>query len=337
MITVTGATGFIAAHVIDQLAERGEPVRATVRSVAKSREQFARVPNLELCEADLLGGSAAFDFAVQGARCVMHLASPYLVTVKDPQKDLVDPAVRGTLSVLEACARQPSVRRVVVTSSMAAITDEPDSNHLLTEADWNTRSSLARNPYYFSKAEAERAAWKFMTDTNPHFDLVVINPFFVIGPSLTPGLNASNQILADIVKGVYPGILSLAWGFVDVRDVAAAHIRAMDTPTASGRYLCAAEVLTMRETLAILRESVQSKTAKIPSLGLDSPVGTAIVQLLSYAQPSGVGSYLRTHLGRTPRFDNGKIRKELGLAFRPVRGSIRETVQDLVRWGHLPG
>jgi dihydroflavonol-4-reductase len=130
--------------------------------------------------------------------------------------------------------------------------------------------------------------------------------------------------------------LSIAWGFVDVRDVAAAHISAMDTPSAKGRYICSGEVITMREVVAILRECVHSKSAKIPSLGLDSPIGNALIQLMSYTQPPGVGGYLRTHIGRTPKYDNGKIQRDLGLRFRDVRQSIREAVADLVHWGHLP-
>jgi dihydroflavonol-4-reductase len=123
-------------------------------------------------------------------------------------------------------------------------------------------------------------------------------------------------------------------GFVDVRDVAVAHVLAMETPGASGRYLCGAETLSMRDVVAIAREAGYG-SHKLPRIALDHPIGDVLVRLASYLQPVGVGSYLRTHLGAVPRFDNTKIRRELGLRFRDVRTSIVETLADLERWGHL--
>jgi dihydroflavonol-4-reductase len=338
-IAVTGATGFIASHTIALLLEAGHHVCGTVRSLARpdAHAFLTGLPGaaerLTLVEADLLAPSS-FDAAVAGCDTVLHMASPYVMTVADAQRDLVDPAVQGTLNVLRACARAPSVRRVVVTSSMAAVTDEPDKSVLLTEANWNTTSSLTRNPYYFSKAEAERAAWSFVEGEKPAFDLVTINPFVVIGPSLTPQLNTSNAIIADLLSGKYPGIIDLTWGMVDVRDVALAHVRAAETPAASGRYLCAGDTVTMREVVGILR-GLDVPGQRLPSLGMDNAVGSLLVRLMSYTQPGGVGSYLRSHVGRAPRYDTTKIRRDLGLSFRDIRQSIVDTVADMTRWGHV--
>ena len=334
-VLVTGATGFLASHAIAELLARGYEVRGTVRSRARALKEaaLARIPGaerLELVEADLLK-PASFDKPAQGCEAVLHMASPYALDVKDPQRDLVDPAVKGTEAVLAAAAKA-GVKRVVLTSSMAAITDEPPADHALTEADWNEKSSLARNPYYFAKTLAERAAWRFM-EAKPGFDLVVINPFLVIGPSFTKSLNESNKLLADMTKGVYPGVLSLTWGFVDVRDVARAHALALETPTAQGRYLCAGDRLTMRETVAALREALPQ--AKLPSLPLDNFAGTALVKLASRLQPPGVGAYLRSHIGSKLSYDNAKIRRDLGLEFRPARAAIAEAAADMVKWGHI--
>jgi dihydroflavonol-4-reductase len=338
-VCVTGASGFIASHLVAQLLERGHRVRGTVRRAADTRatEHLRALPGarerLELVDADLTT-PGAFDAAVAGCMYVVHTASPYALDVKDPQRDLVDPAVEGTRSVLDSCRHVGTVRRAVVTSSMAAITDEPEDDLVLNEADWNTKSTLSRNPYYLSKALAEREAWTYVETRKPSFDLVTINPFLVVGPSLSPGLNVSNQIFVDLMRGKYPGILSLTWGFVDVRDVALAHVLAMENPKAHGRYLCAAHTASMRDVVATLRRL--GYEGRLPTRSLDNTVGDRLVRVLSYFQPRGTGSYLRTHIGRRPRFDNGKIRRELGLEFRPLETTIRDTMADLARWGHLP-
>ena len=348
-VLVTGASGFIASRIVEQLLARGYRVRGTVRSLTKGAEiaRLKELPGanerLQLVPAELLA-PGAFDDAARGVEYVMHTASPYVLDVKDPQRDLVDPAVSGTENVLEACAKGGEVKRVVLTSSMAAITDEPDGDVTLTENDWNTKSSLTRNPYYYSKTLAERAGWKFCygTDAPPAghpqskvgFDLVAINPFMVVGPSLTPALNTSNQLFVDIMSGVYPGIMNLHWGFVDVRDVALSHVEAIERENAAGRYLCANESLSMR---AVVEQLVKLGYGdrKLPKLGLDCGIGDYVVRLSSYTQPKGVGSDLRTHVGRTPRFDHGKLVRELGIRFLPLEQTIAETLKDLDKWGHL--
>jgi len=151
---VTGATGFIASHVVELLLRKGYRVHGTVRSKdpAKIKHLLAIQEqtggDLQLFEADLLK-ELSFSEAFKDCDYVIHTVSPFVVTVKDPQRDLVDPAVNGTLAVLRACAFYPSIKRVVLTSSMASVTDSPDKE--LTEAMWNVKSSLKRNPYYFSK------------------------------------------------------------------------------------------------------------------------------------------------------------------------------------------
>lgn len=339
-ILVTGATGFIAAHIVKQLLDGGCHVRGTVRSLKNSSgvDPLKALPGgsdrLELVEADLTR-PGSFDAPARGCGYIIHTASPYVLTVADAQRDLVAPAVNGTREVLAAALRAGTVRRVVLTSSMGALTDEPDRAHVLTEADWNEKSSLDRNAYYYSKTLAERAAWAFMEEEPRPFDLVVINPFMVIGPSLTPSLNTSNQVFVDLMKGTYPWILGLAWGMVDVRDVAAAHILAMTSPSANGRYICAGDTMTMREVVGLLR-SHGFDTDRLPTIRLDSSIGSALVRALAFTQSTGAASYLRTHVGRMPRYDTTKIRTHLGMTFRPIRQAILQTMSDLERWGHLP-
>jgi dihydroflavonol-4-reductase len=339
-VLVTGASGFIASRIIEILLTKGYRVRGTVRSLGKEKELAplrglgGAKERLELVQADLLT-PGAYDSAAAGCEYVMHTASPYVLDAKDPQKDLVDPAVMGTKNVLAASNRAGSVKRVVLTSSMAAVTDEPEGDHVLTEADWNSKSSLERNPYYFSKTMAEKAGWEFIAGEKPAFDLVAINPFLVIGPSLIPAINTSNQMFIDLLKGAYPGVMNLTWGFVDVRDVADAHVRGMETPSAGGRYICAGEIIAMRALVELLTKNGWAEGHKLPKLGMDCAVGDFAVRLSSYLQPKGVGSYLRTHVGRVPRYDTGKIRRELGLEFRSAEASVLDTLADLARWGHV--
>jgi dihydroflavonol-4-reductase len=335
-VAVTGVTGFIAAHAAAELLARGYLVQGTARdpsSVGKTKlPALPAFDRLRVAAADLLSPDG-FRAAFAGASAVLHMASPYTLEAKDPQRELVDPAVQGTLNVLRAAAAAPSVRRVVLTSSMAAVTDEPDGR-VLTEADWNRKSSLLRNPYYYAKAEAERAAWAFIATEKPGFDLVVINPFLVIGPSLTPGLNTSNQIIVEALTGVFPAIMELTWGMVDVRDVALAHILALESPEASGRYLCAAESVSMRRLVEMLTPLARPGD-KLPTRGIDFPLGSFIGRFFAFTQQPGAASYMKTHLGRTPRFDTSKIRSGLGLNYRGIEATIAETVADLRAWKHL--
>jgi len=336
-VCVTGASGFIAAHAVKQLLEKGYNVRGTVRGSADKYPYLTSLPGatkrLKLIQADLLK-EGAFDDAVKDCEFVLHTASPYIVDVKDPQKELVTPAVNGTLNVLNACKKSASVKRVILTSSVAAITDEPDSNKVFSEADWNEKSSLKRNPYYFSKTQAEKAAWDFVKKQLTGFDLVVINPFMVIGPSLGPGLNESNKIFRDLLKGKFPTIMSVNWGIVDVRDVAATHIIAMETATASGRYLCVSDAMKMSEVVDFLKSNGYQKY-RLPKVNLACKSGDKIMKLLSYTQPKGSGSYMRTHIGKNMRFTNAKVKSELGIQFIGIKESILAAVEDLFKWNHL--
>lgn len=335
-ICVTGASGFIASHLVEQLLEKGLRVRGTVRKTAEDYPHLTGLAGaserLELVTAQLLE-EGSYDAAVEGCEVVMHTASPYVINVKDPQRDLVDPAVQGTLNVLKACA-QAGVKRVVLTSSMAAVTDEPRSEHIYTEDDWNEKSSLERNPYYYSKTMAERAAWDFIKEQSPSFDLVVINPFLVIGPAKTKALNPSNGVIKDLLSGTFPGLINVSWGLVDVRDVARAHGLAMDLEKPAGRYLCASETLSMRELVEHLK-SLGYEGYKLPKLNLECKIGDWMVVLGSYFQPKSTGTYLRTHIGRVPNFDNSKIKNTLGLEFMPMEQSLKDTVEDLLGWQHL--
>lgn len=335
-VVVTGASGFLGSQIVKDLLDHGYTVRGTVRRPEDPKYGFLHDldgadDRLSLWKGELLT-PGSFDEAVVGADYVIHTASPYALDPEDAQRDLVDPAVQGTSNVLEACAKAPSVRRVVVTSSMAAVTDEPDVNHVLTEEDWNEKSSLTRNPYYFSKTMAEKEAWK-LAEGAP-YELVVINPFVIVGPSITSSLNTSNKILADLLAGEYPAVMSITWGIVDVRDVATTHRLAIESEAAAGRYICVEHTIDMKQMVELLRANGYDDY-KLPKLNFACKAGDVAVRALSVFEDAGTRSYLRTNLGRVPRFDNAKIKGDLGVEFRDVETTLLETVDDLIRWGHV--
>lgn len=338
-VCVTGASGFIAGQTIRELLARGFKVRGTVRGVVDD-SQYAYLKQLPgadeklaLVQADLTQ-PGSFNTAIADCDYVIHAASPYLLESKKPQEEIVDPAVNGTLNVLQACANASSVKRVVLTSSLAAITDEPDDQHVFTETDWNSKSSLTRNAYFYSKALAEQATWRFMREQLRTFDVVALNPCMVIGESIGPGLNSSNQVIRDLLSGTYPGVMALNFCMVDVCDVARAHVLALDKDEAEGRYICFSEAMTMDEIVDFLGEAGYSNY-RLPRRDMSAGWISSVVKLLSYAQPSGAGDFIRSHLGKTMRISNAKICAELGMEFRPVRETLIDTVEDLIRQGHL--
>lgn len=329
LVCVTGGSGYLGSQVVKELIDQGHQVRATTRNPERLDPSLTQL-GVEWFAADLLAPES-LQAPIASCDYVVHTASPYVLTVSDPERDLVDPAVSGTRSVLQAAADSGSVERVVLTSSFAAVTDEPEGT--FTEADWNTRSSLTRNPYYFSKVEAEKAAWNFV-DGHEKFDLVVINPSVIIGPSLIPSLNESSRALVGLLKGLFPAVLDLCYAFVDVRDVAKAHRLAMEKPEASGRYLCTAETWSQRRLVSWLKQA-NLGLGKPPRFHLDNKVGNGLVRLMARFQSSGERDYLLTNLGRCPDVDTTKVRTELGLRFRPLAETLIDAYRDLTKWGHL--
>lgn len=335
-VCVTGADGFLASHIVSQLLMQGYNVHGTVRNIENmgKASHLLTLPGaserLRLFEADLMTPEQ-FDGAIRGCDYVLHTASPHDLAVNHPQKELVEPAVTGAVGVVQSVARVGGVRRIVFTSSSSAITDEPEPGHVYTEADWNEKSTTSRNPYALSKKLAEEEATKKAVELG--LDFVSICPFVAIGPALAPEINPTNAVISQIMNGDFSAILGLEWPFVDVRDVARAHILAMESPGAKGRYLCANVSLTMRETVDILRHLFPQY--KYPGVSMDNAAGDVVVKAASFFQPGQMGQYLRTNVGREYKFDNGRIRRELGLEFMNIETTLRDTVLDLIKWGEV--
>lgn len=340
-ILVTGGSGYIASWVVKQLLEQGYKVHTTVRNKSKIAKvdhllklQKEFTGKLELYEADLLK-EGSFEEAMKGCELVIHMASPFKINVKDAQKELVDPALKGTRNILKQVNDTPTVKRVVLTSSVVAIYGDAidikeTKNGVFTEEYWNTTSSLKHQPYAYSKTLAEKEAWKLQTAQN-RWDLVVINPSFVMGPSLSDRTDGeSTDFMIQLLSGAFKsGAPYLSFGFVDVRDVAAAHILAGTKASASGRHIACATSKTMLETADILRKEFGTKY-NLPSKQLP--------KFLMYLVGPFVGfswKFVHNNIGIPVRFDNSYSKEDLGLVYRDLSETFKDQVAQLVESGHV--
>ncbi|KAI0073870.1 NAD(P)-binding protein [Panus rudis PR-1116 ss-1] len=250
---VTGASGFIGAHVLDELLRRGYRVRGTTRSASKAeqmkrdRSQYAHL--LDFAFIDDLTRPGVFDEAVKGVDGILHVASPVKYDVTDVEKELLLPAIEGTKAILQAAKSEPGVKRLVLTSSFAAVFDVsqgPRPGWTYTSEHWNpitydeAKAADAVQAYRGAKKYAELTAWDCVRNEKPHFDLVTICPPLVFGPLAHPisnlsELNESNRALWQIASGVDPLPTARVPAWVDVRDLAVAHVESLLRPEVSNR------------------------------------------------------------------------------------------------------
>ena len=339
-IMVTGASGYIASWIVKYLLEAGHRVHGTVRDLKKpglehlhgmARDYPGR---LELFQADLLT-PGSFHAAMYGCELVMHTASPFIIRgFKDAHEALVRPAVEGTQNVFKAVEGVPSVKRVVLTSSVAAIFgDNADLQQIpggvFTEADWNISSRLDHQPYSYSKTAAEREAWA-LYERQPEpkrWELVTINPGFVFGPSLAKS-TVSNSI--DTMKQfgdgtMKVGVPALTVGIVDVRDVAQAHVQAGFSSDARGRYIVSAQEMSFLEMAAVLRSHFGS-AYPFPRRELPK----ALVWLIGPLAAGIERGFVSRNVGYPLQLDNRRGRVELGLTYRPVEQTLVEHFQQML-------
>jgi len=336
---VTGATGYVAAWLIKRLLDEGITVHAAVRN-PDNKERLAHLDalaskstgSIKYFKTDLLHEGSYAD-AMEGCEVVFHTASPFVTDVKDPQKELIDPAVKGTSNVLEQANKVASVKRVVLTSSCAAIyTDASDldltPNGVFTEEVWNTTASIDYQPYSYSKTLAEQKAWDIVKKQS-RWDLVTINPSFVMGPALNAGsiTSESYNILKQIGDGTMKaGVPRMGVGVVDVRDVGEAHFLAGYTPSAQGRYITSAHNTNFLEMSLSLQEKYGDKYP-LPKKALPKWLLMLVGPL---ANKLFTRRFIRNNVNRVWKADNSKIKKELGLNFISLKDTMNDSFQVMV-------
>lgn len=320
----TAAAGKLSYMIVDDVAQSGafdevnldhRPIRGATYRIAFAN--FSR---------QAVKSTPGFDF-------VIHTASPFHYNVQDPVKDFLEPAITGTTNILHAVKNgAPSVKRVVITSSFAAINHGSNQKPpFFDESCWNpvTWEEAAGEPsaaYRGSKKLAEKAAWDFMDNEKPAFDLVTLNPTLVFGPAapyLLPGeigsVNTSNLPIVEMVQGKMKDKLKQTgfYTYVDVRDVAQAHVRAMQAPEASGkRFLLMAGYHSNKDLADIIASMGPELRDRLPA-----DLESAKVDI-----PGPEERY---------RFNNQRSIDILGISYTSLETSVRDTVESLVRLGAL--
>lgn len=341
LVLVTGGTGFVGAHCILALLEKGYRVRTTVRSLRREKDVRAMletggaaadaIARVSFAEADLTS-DAGWPEAVKGCTYVLHVASPFPPGAPKHEDELIVPAREGALRVLRA-AREAGVKRVVLTSSFAAIgygtAQQP--GHLNDENDWTDTSAPGLGAYPKSKTLAERAAWDFVKKEGGALELSVVNPVGIFGPVLAADTSTSIELVKRLLDGAMPGLPQLWFGIVDVRDVADLHLRAMVDPAAKGeRFLCVAgDFMKVSDIAQTLRTRMGEKGKRVPTRVLPN----WLLRLVALFD-SAIG-LITPELGKAKNGTNAKAKKLLGWAPRSNEEALIATGESLAKLGLL--
>ena len=339
MILVTGGSGFIGSHCILQLLAAGHQVRTTVRNLKRESDVRSMLSAAGVEAADRLSFVAAdlekdegWAEAAAGCEFVLHVASPFPLRVPRDENELIIPAREGTLRVLRA-ARNAGVKRVVLTSSFAAIGYGHEATTVpFDETTWSNLDGMVNVPPYMkSKTLAERAAWDFIAREGGGMELSVVNPVGVFGPVLGPDYATSIVIVQRLMDGGVPACPRLSFGVVDVRDVVDLHLRAMTDPAAKGeRFLAVAgESISILEMALLLKRRMGAAAKRVPTGQLPD----WLLRTIAVFDPTV--RQIVPELGKVKNASNEKARRVLGWSPRSNEEAIVATAESLVRLGLL--
>ena len=338
-VLVTGGTGFVGVHCILQLLNNGHRVKTTLRTMKRQDEVLDMLRNggaqglerLSFIEADL-SQDKNWQEATEGCAYVLHVASPIGLNVPNDESEMIRPAVDGTLRVLRA-AKQSGVRRVVLTSSFAAVGySHNDPNTLITEECWTDPNEKHLAAYLKSKTLAERAAWDFMQKEGGDLELAVVNPTAIFGPTLGRDLSSAFELLKQLMDGTLKAVPQISFGVVDVRDVADLHLRAMTNPQAKGQRFLAisGEPITFPAMAKFIREKFGSAANKVSTKVLPN----FVVRIAALFSPAA--KTIAPQLGRSKRASNAKAKQLLGWAPRSNEEAIAASVESMLKFGVVP-
>jgi nucleoside-diphosphate-sugar epimerase len=336
-VLVTGGSGFIGGWCILQLLAGGHQVRATLRNLSREAEvrttlkaAGAADDRLSFVAADL-ERDAGWPEAVAGCDHVLHVASPFPGAVPRDDDELIIPAREGALRVLRA-SREAGVRRVVLTSSFAAVGyGHSPRGEPFDETSWTDLSGGGLTAYVKSKTIAEQAAWDFIAREGGALELSVVNPVAVFGPVLGPDYSTSILLIKRLMDGAMPGCPRLSFGVVDVRDVADLHIRAMTDPAAKGeRFLAVSgDFMTIAEIAAVLRHGMGAAAHRVPA----RQIPDWLVRLAAMRDPAA--KQILPELGKAKNGTGAKAKRLLGWVPRPPQEAILATAETLSAFGLL--
>lgn len=335
-ILVTGGSGFLAGHCILALLQAGYAVRTTMRDPAREAALRAMLigagvetaGRLDIAVADLTADDGWARAAV-GCDAALHVASPLPAGAPRHEDELIRPAREGTLRVLRA-AKAAGLRRVVLTSSFAAVGYGRILTRPYTESDWTDPSLPGLAAYPKSKTLAERAAWDFVDGEGRELELAVINPVGIFGPLLGPDLSASILLIKSMLEGRLPALPRLMFGVVDVRDVADLHLRALTDPAAAGeRFIATAgDFLSMQAIAQALRDRLGPAADKVSTRVLPDWLVRFVARFSAAARQAAT-----PELGRTKTASSAKARAMLGWEPRPAEDALAATGESLIRLG----
>ncbi|XLR06404.1 hypothetical protein S83_034342 [Arachis hypogaea] len=316
VVCVTGASGAIGSWLVKLLLERGYSVHACVQDLKDEKEtkhlegMEGAKGNLEFFEMDLLDKESIAK-AIKGCAGVFHLACPNIIgQVKDPEKEILEPAIQGTVNVLKA-AKEAGVERVVATSSISAIIPSPNwpADKIKNEDCWTDLDYCKQKGLYYpiAKTLAEKAGWDFAKETG--FDVVMINPGTALGPLIPPRINSSMAVLVSVLKGDKETYEDFFMGMAHFKDIAMAHILAFENKKASGRHLCVEAIRHYGDFVAKVAELYpEYNVAKLPK---------------------------DTQPGLLRAKDASKKLIDLGLEFTPIDQIITDAVESLKSLGYV--
>ncbi|KAL4484411.1 hypothetical protein ABPG74_019588 [Tetrahymena malaccensis] len=337
-VLLTGASGYLAGHILNILLERGYKVRGTVRSL-KNHKKLDHIyqinptfkQNLELVEADLCN-KECWDTIMKDIDFVVHTASPFPQCIPKDEDELIKPAVIGTESVFESALRN-GVKKIVMTSSSVSVFSGNTHKNFFNSSDWANLSHC--HAYEKSKTLAEKKAWEIYEKNKQKIQLTVILPGFIQGPSYHTNDYTSADFILKTMKNELPGIPKVSMAIVDVRDCALAHVIALDQQklqiTNGKRYILTEGSYWMYDLIQILKDEFQQYNYKFPSFTVESKFLLSLAGCIDKQV-----EMIKPNFQRRVIFDNTSAMKELGIIFRHHRNTIVEFAYDLINKGCIP-